>query len=55
LKLSLEERPITGDQVIPIEGVDFLIQKQDRAFFEDTQLDYSRDVRGNGRFQLLKN
>lgn len=54
LKLSLEERPITNDEIYPIEDIQFIIQPRDMVYFNQTKLDYVRDVLGKGSFKLIK-
>ena len=54
LKLSLEEQPISGDQVHAFDHVDILIHENDFNYFDHTKLDYIKDVLGKGKFQLLK-
>lgn len=54
LKLSLEEQPLSNDEQIEVEGINLLIHPKDRVYFENTKLDYVKDVFGSGRFQLLK-
>lgn len=54
LKLSLEERPLSEDELFEFESLKILIHKKDMVYFNHTKLDYLTDVFGNGRFQLLK-
>ncbi|MGJ7921161.1 hypothetical protein [Neobacillus sp. LXY-4] len=52
--MSLEEQPITNDEIHTFENIQFLIQPRDVVYFNQTKLDYVKDVLGNGRFQLLR-
>lgn len=54
LKLSLEERPLSEDQQVEFEDIQFLIHNRDLVYFEQTKLDYVTDPFGNGRFKLIK-
>lgn len=54
LKLSLEEQPITDDEIIEYKNIQYIIQKRDLVYFEQTKLDYVKDVYGNGKFKLFK-
>ncbi|MBB6447397.1 hypothetical protein [Bacillus benzoevorans] len=54
LTLSLEEKPIRGDQVYPFDHIDILIHEDEFKYFHHKQLDYIRDALGEARFQLIK-
>lgn len=54
LTLSLEEKPITGDQLYTFDGIDILIHKDEFKYFHNKKLDYIRDALGEARFQLIK-
>ncbi|WP_187118968.1 hypothetical protein [Bacillus marasmi] len=54
MNLSLEEQPITNDEIVTIEGIDFLLQPRDMIYCNQTKLDYVTDVLGKSRFKLLK-
>ncbi|WP_180953637.1 hypothetical protein [Bacillus sp. T33-2] len=42
------------DRTFEIEDISILINEKDKVYFENTKLDYVKDVFGSGRFQLLK-
>ena len=54
VKLSLEEQSIQGDQVHSFGQLDLLIHENDFVYFNHTKLDYTVDVLGKGRFQLIR-
>lgn len=54
LNLSLEEQPITNDEILTIEDLFFLVQPRDMVYCNQTKLDYVTDVLGKGRFKLIK-
>lgn len=54
LKLALEEQPLSSDQIFVIDDLEILIHPNDFVYFEDTKLDYIKNVLGNGQYKLLK-
>lgn len=54
LTLSLEERPISGDEIYSFDGLDILIHKDEYEYFHNKRLDYSCDKLGQPRFHLTK-
>ena len=54
LTLSLEEKPITGDEIYTFNGIDILIHEDEFSYFADKKLDYSCDALGKPRFHLTK-
>jgi len=54
LTLSLEEKPITGDQVYTFNGIDILIHEDEYNYFHNKKLDYIRNALGEFQFQLIK-
>lgn len=55
MNLSLEERKIHGDLTFEFDDLIVLIHEKDLGYFDQTKLDYVKDERGNGRFQLIFN
>lgn len=54
LNLSLEEQMLQNDQLFEFEELQILIHEKDNVYFDNTKLDYTKDVFGNAKFQLLK-
>ncbi|CEG27395.1 hypothetical protein [Bacillus sp. B-jedd] len=54
MNLSLEEQKLPKDKEYDFEDLKILIHENDMVYFNDTKLDYVKDVFGSGRFQLLK-
>ena len=54
LRVALEERPLTNDQVFNFDEVSVLIHERDLVYFNQSKLDYTKDVFGIGKFNLLK-
>ena len=53
LELTLDESAGKNDEVIEVEGVKFLINKNAASYFQNTKLDYVRNLLGHGEFKLL--
>ncbi|WML48195.1 hypothetical protein RCG23_23515 [Neobacillus sp. PS3-34] len=45
---------LQNDQLFEFEELQILIHEKDNVYFDNTKLDYTKDVFGNGKFQLLK-
>jgi len=54
LRVALEERPLSNDKIFTFEDVSILIHDQDSVYFQETKLDFIKDVFGRGKFTLLK-
>lgn len=54
LKLSLEEQPLDGDKVFEIEGIPLIVNERDYVYFDNTKLDYVKNIFGVGNFTVLK-
>jgi len=52
--VALEEKPLTNDKVFSFDDVSILIHEQDFVYFNQTKLDYIKDVFGMGKFTLIK-
>lgn len=53
LSVALEESPLSKDIVIEEDGIKFLINESDKVYFQDTKLDYLKNILGYGNFELL--
>lgn len=54
LQLALEESTNPNDEVTEVEGIKFLVDKSQSAYFEDVKLDYAQGAFGFGEYKLLK-
>ncbi|WP_181884621.1 hypothetical protein [Neobacillus piezotolerans] len=54
MNLSLEEQKLTHDHEFDYKDLNILIHENDLVYFNNTKLDFVKDVFGSGRFQLLK-
>ncbi|MFZ3578330.1 hypothetical protein [Virgibacillus sp. DJP39] len=52
--MALEESPSDNDEITEEDGVLFLVSKKDSAYFNNTKIDYTKNVLGNGQFQVLR-
>jgi len=52
--VALEEQPLTNDTVFTFNDVPILIHEEDYVYFNQTKLDYIKDVFGRGKFTLIK-
>jgi len=52
--LALEESTNPNDEVTEVEGIKFLVDKSQSAYFEDVKLDYAQGAFGFGEYKLLK-
>ncbi|MDP4087593.1 MAG: hypothetical protein Q8934_23810, partial [Bacillota bacterium] len=53
LSLSLEERKLKDDHVYQFDDLEILIHEKDMVDFNNTKVDYMKDAKGRGKFQIL--
>jgi len=54
LQLALEESTNPNDTVTEVEGIKFLVDSNQSAYFENVKLDYTKGAFGFGEYKLLK-
>lgn len=54
IELALEESTNPRDTVVEVDGVTFLVDENQMAYFRNKQLDYTKNLFGLGEFYLTR-
>jgi len=54
LRLTLEESALDTDEIIEIDGIQFLINERDQVYFNNVKIDYTKSLFGGGQFTILR-
>ena len=53
LRLALEESALHDDEIFEEDGIQFLVNKNARPYFNNVKIDFTRDILGRGEFVIL--
>jgi Fe-S cluster assembly iron-binding protein IscA len=54
LRLALEESALESDEITEESGIQFLVNKRDKVYFENTKIDYVKTIFGGGQFKVIR-
>lgn len=53
VQLALEESANSNDSVTEVDGINFLVDANQSAYFNNTKLDYTKNLFGFGEFHII--
>ena len=54
LRLALEESALEQDEIIDHNEIILLVHENDKVYFDNAKIDYTKNVLGEGKFIVLK-